>query len=45
VAGFTGLVSIALVQGGADRFSVIIATIIGATFGAGVESWMKRQSS
>jgi 4-azaleucine resistance transporter AzlC len=45
VAGFTGLASIALVQGGADRFSVIIATIIGATFGAGVESWMKRQSS
>ncbi|ADU63653.1 AzlC family protein [Pseudodesulfovibrio aespoeensis Aspo-2] len=45
VAGFTGLASIALVQAGADRFSVIIATIIGATFGAGVESWMKRQSS
>ncbi|WP_285905195.1 AzlC family ABC transporter permease [Pseudodesulfovibrio pelocollis] len=45
VAGFTGLAAMALIQAGADRFSVIIATIAGATFGAGVESWMKRQSS
>jgi 4-azaleucine resistance transporter AzlC len=44
VAGFTGLAAIALTQAGADRFSVIIATIAGATFGAGVESWMKRRS-
>lgn len=44
VAGFTGLAAIALVQAGADRFSVIIATIAGATFGAGVESWMTRRS-
>ncbi len=42
VAGFTGLVSIALIQAGADQWSVIIATILGATFGAGVESWMKK---
>jgi len=42
VAGFTGLVSIALIQAGADQWSVIIATVIGATFGAGVESWMKK---
>ena len=44
VAGFTGLASIALMQSGADRWSVIIATIIGATVGAGVESWMKKRS-
>ena len=44
VAGFTGLASIALMQSGADRWSVIIATIIGATVGAGVESWMKQRS-
>ena len=42
VAGFTGLVSIALIQAGADQWSVIIATVLGATFGAGVESWMKK---
>jgi len=44
VAGFTGLASIALMQSGADRWSVIIATILGATLGAGVESWMKKRS-
>ncbi|WP_419785060.1 AzlC family ABC transporter permease [Pseudodesulfovibrio sp.] len=44
VAGFTGLASIALMQSGADRWSVIIATILGATVGAGVETWMKRRS-
>jgi len=42
VAGFTGIASIALIQAGADQWSVIIATILGATFGAGVESWMKK---
>lgn len=42
VAGFTGMVAIVLVQAGADQWSVIIATLIGATFGAGVESWMKK---
>ena len=44
VAGFTGLASIALMQSGADRWSVIIATVLGATVGAGVESWMKKSS-
>jgi len=42
VAGFTGLASIVLIQAGADQWSVIIATVLGATFGAGVESWMKK---
>lgn len=42
VAGFTGLASIALIQAGADQWAVIIATVIGATVGAGVESWTKR---
>lgn len=42
VAGFTGLSAIALVQAGADQWSVIIATLLGATFGAGVESWKNR---
>ncbi|MDC0335975.1 AzlC family ABC transporter permease [Pseudodesulfovibrio sp.] len=42
VAGFTGLTAIALIQTGADQWSVIIATVIGATVGAGVESWMKK---
>lgn len=42
VAGFTGLASISLIQAGADQWAVIIATVIGATVGAGVESWTKR---
>ncbi|BCS87847.1 AzlC family ABC transporter permease [Pseudodesulfovibrio sediminis] len=42
VAGFTGFVSIALVQAGADQWSVIIATVVGATFGAGVETWARK---
>ncbi|WP_319471987.1 AzlC family ABC transporter permease [uncultured Pseudodesulfovibrio sp.] len=43
VAGFSGLASVALVQSGADQWSVIIATLLGATFGAGVESWMNKR--
>lgn len=42
IAGFTGMAAIILVQAGADQWSVIIATVLGATIGAGVESWMKR---
>ncbi|WP_394699728.1 AzlC family ABC transporter permease [uncultured Pseudodesulfovibrio sp.] len=42
VAGFSGLMAIILVQAGADQWSVILATVIGATFGAGVESWTKK---
>ena len=42
VAGFTGMTAIVLIQAGADQWSVILATLIGATFGAGVESWMKK---
>lgn len=42
VAGFTGIASIILVQAGADQWSVIIATILGATFGLGVETWTKK---
>ncbi len=42
VAGFSGLAAIILIQAGADQWSVILATIIGATFGAGVETWTKK---
>lgn len=42
IAGFTGMVAIVLVQAGADQWSVIIATVLGATVGAGVESWMRK---
>lgn len=42
VAGFTGMAAIVLIQSGADQWSVILATLLGATFGAGVESWMKK---
>jgi len=42
VAGFSGLVAIALTKAGAAQWSVILATVIGATFGAGVESWTRK---
>ncbi|MBG0791360.1 MAG: AzlC family ABC transporter permease [Desulfovibrionaceae bacterium] len=42
VAGFTGLAAICLIRAGADQWSVILATVMGATFGAGVETWTKR---
>ena len=42
VAGFSGLTAIILIKAGADQWSVILATVIGATFGAGVESWTKK---
>lgn len=42
VAGFSGLVSVALLQAGFDQWSVILATILGATLGAGVESWNRK---
>lgn len=42
VAGFSGMVSIVLVQAGADQWSVIIATVLGATFGLGVETWTRK---
>lgn len=41
-SGFTGLVAIVLVQSGLDQWSVIMATVIGATFGAGVETWIRK---
>jgi 4-azaleucine resistance transporter AzlC len=42
VAGFSGLLALILNQAGADQWSVILATVIGATFGAGVESWTRK---
>lgn len=42
VAGFSGLMSVALMQAGFDQWSVIAATVLGATLGAGVETWTRR---
>lgn len=42
VAGFSGLVSVALLQAGFEQWSVILATILGATLGAGVAAWNNR---
>lgn len=44
VAGFSGLLALLLNKAGADQWSVILATVIGATFGAGVESWTRKRS-
>ena len=42
VALFTGGLSVGLALAGMDRWSVIIATVIGATGGVGVERWTKK---
>lgn len=43
VAGFSGLASIILIQAGADQWSVILATVLGATFGMGAELWANKR--
>ena len=45
VAMLTGLLSVVLLLAGLDQWSVIAATVIGATVGLGVETWIKRRSS
>jgi len=45
VAVLTGLLSVVLLLAGLDQWSVIAATVIGATVGLGVETWIKRRSS
>ncbi|KAB1443042.1 AzlC family ABC transporter permease [Pseudodesulfovibrio senegalensis] len=42
VAGFSGLVAVVLMQAGLDQWSVIAATVLGATLGTGVETWTRR---
>jgi 4-azaleucine resistance transporter AzlC len=44
LAFFAGLLSVALVLAGLDRWSVIVATLVGATVGVGVEQWTKKRS-
>lgn len=39
VAGFSGLVAVVLLQAGFEQWSVVAATVLGATLGAGVELW------
>ena len=45
VAVLTGLLSVVLLLAGLDQWSVIAATVIGATVGLGVETWIKRRYS
>ena len=44
IAVFSAILSLILWQLGATQWHVIIATIIAATFGAGVDSWQNQQS-
>ncbi len=44
IAGLAGLLSLILWKLGATQWHVIIATVIAATIGAGVETWQKQQS-
>jgi len=43
-AAVAGLASVGLLLGGLNTWHVMIATIIGATIGTGVEQWIKRRS-
>ncbi len=45
VALLSGLLSTALLLAGVDQWNVIIATLVGATFGVLLESWTKPPSS
>lgn len=45
IAVLTGVLSVALLLAGLDQWSVITATVTGATVGLGVETWIKRRSS
>lgn len=44
IAGLSALLSLILWQLGATQWHVILATVISATIGAGVETWKNRQS-
>jgi predicted branched-subunit amino acid permease len=44
IALFSAVLSLFLWQFGATQWHVIIATIIAATIGAGVDTWQKQQS-
>jgi 4-azaleucine resistance transporter AzlC len=45
VAVLSGLLALTLVLAGVDQWNVIIATLVSATVGVGVEQWIKRRSS
>ncbi len=45
VAILTGMLAVGLMFIGVDRWNVIVATLVGATIGVGVEKWTKRSSS
>jgi 4-azaleucine resistance transporter AzlC len=45
VAVLSGLLALTLVLAGVDQWNVIIATLVSATGGVGVEQWIKRRSS
>jgi 4-azaleucine resistance transporter AzlC len=45
VAVLSGLLAVGLVLAGVDQWNVIIATLVGATVGVGVDRWIKRRSS
>jgi 4-azaleucine resistance transporter AzlC len=45
VAVLTGLLATGLLLAGVSQWNVILATIIGATIGVGIEQWTKKSSS
>jgi 4-azaleucine resistance transporter AzlC len=45
VAILAGLLALSLLQAGVEQWNVIMATVIGATLGLGIERWIKQRSS
>jgi len=45
VALLTGLLAVGLLLAGINQWNVILATLVGATLGVGIETWTKKPSS
>jgi len=45
VALLTGALAVGLLLAGVNQWNVMLATLIGATLGVGIEKWIKKSSS
>jgi predicted branched-subunit amino acid permease len=45
VALLTGILAVGLLLAGVNQWNVMLATIVGATLGVGIEKWIKKSSS
>jgi predicted branched-subunit amino acid permease len=45
VALLTGALAVGLLLAGVNQWNVMLATLVGATLGVGIEKWIKKSSS